>query len=62
MLSFMDPPRSDAKDTIAKAREYGIAVKMITGDNYLIAKQMSKLLDMGTHVRAADGLPVLDAV
>ena len=60
MLSFMDPPRPDAKDTIKRASEYGIAVKMITGDNYLIAKHMAHLLEMGTMCRTADKLPVLD--
>jgi H+-transporting ATPase len=61
MLSFMDPPRPDAKETLAKAKQYGVAIKMITGDNYLIAKEMTNLLEMGQIVRAADGLPVLDA-
>jgi H+-transporting ATPase len=61
MLAFMDPPRVDARETIQKAREFGIAVKMITGDNYLIGREMCRLLDLGTMCRTADGLPVLDA-
>ena len=62
MLAFMDPPRPDAKETITRAADYGIAVKMITGDNYLIAKRMAQLLDLGTMCRTADKLPSLDSV
>ena len=60
--SFTDPPRADAKATIAEARDLGIAVKMITGDSYLIAKRMAALLDLGAVCRTADGLPALDEV
>ncbi len=38
LLTFLDPPRPDSKLTIATAREYGVAVKMITGDHLLIAQ------------------------
>jgi hypothetical protein len=31
ILTFLDPPRPDTKDTIEKAMEYGVDVKMITG-------------------------------
>jgi H+-transporting ATPase len=60
MLSFKDPARKDSKETIYRAREFGIAIKMITGDNFLIAKEMAKELDMGPLVRNAHGLPELD--
>ena len=32
LLTFLDPPRPDTKDTIHEAYAYGIDVKMITGD------------------------------
>lgn len=47
LLTFLDPPRDDTKQTIADAREYGIKVKMITGDHYLIAKETARVLEMG---------------
>ena len=31
MLTFLDPPRPDTKDTIHRAMEFGVDVKMITG-------------------------------
>lgn len=32
ILSFLDPPRPDSRETIMRAHERGIDVKMITGD------------------------------
>ena len=60
MLTFLDPPRPDTKETIAAARNYGIAVKMITGDHLLIAKETARRLNMGSHILSAEGLPMLD--
>jgi len=31
LLTFLDPPREDTKETIAQANEYGVDVKMLTG-------------------------------
>jgi H+-transporting ATPase len=42
MLTFLDPPREDTKQTISDARKYGVAVKMITGDHILIAKETAR--------------------
>lgn len=61
LLTFLDPPRPDTKATIAAARQYGIAVKMITGDHLLIAKETARVLDLGTNILMAKHLPVLDA-
>jgi H+-transporting ATPase len=60
LLTFMDPPRPDTKETIRKARENGVAVKMITGDNVLIAKETSRSLNLGGFIETSDGLPLLD--
>ena len=59
ILSFLDPPRPDTKDTIARARQYGVAVKMITGDHLLIAKETSKQLDLGEYICGPQNLPML---
>src|SRR2546426_10050530 len=32
-LPLLDPPRPGSKSTIARAREYGVQVEMVTGDN-----------------------------
>merc|ERR1719409_181158 len=60
LLTFMDPPRPDTKETIRLSRENGVAVKMITGDHLLIALETSRVLDMGGIIQSADGLPLLD--
>eukprot|EP00121_Abeoforma_whisleri_P010800 Awhi_evm1s9958 len=41
LLTFLDPPRPDTKDTIEKAMELGVDVKMITGDQKIIAIETS---------------------
>jgi H+-transporting ATPase len=61
LLTFLDPPRADTKQTIDDAIKYGVAVKMITGDHALIAKETARVLGMGDYVRASEGLPLLDS-
>ncbi len=39
--------------------EYGIGVKMITGDHLLIALETARQLDMGTQIHTAVNLPML---
>jgi len=60
VLTFLDPPRPDTKATIDAALEAGVDVKMVTGDQVLIAKEMSRILGLGTDVKDASGLPELD--
>jgi H+-transporting ATPase len=50
VLPLFDPPREDAKATIATASKMGVKVKMVTGDQLAIAKETSKKLGMGTHI------------
>lgn len=47
MIPLFDPPRIDTKEVIEKVRDYGIMVKMITGDQMAIAKETCKQLGMG---------------
>lgn len=35
LLTFLDPPRPDTRQTIEDAREFGVVVKMITGNAML---------------------------
>jgi H+-transporting ATPase len=37
ILTFLDPPRPDTKHTIDCANDFGVSVKMITGDHRAIA-------------------------
>merc|ERR1712100_514786 len=60
LLTFLDPPRPDTKETVRLSRENGVAVKMITGDHLLIALETSRVLNMGGIIQTAEGLPLLD--
>ena len=59
ILSLFDPPREDSADTIARARAYGVGVKMVTGDNLSIATQIATRLGLGTNILRADALPAM---
>lgn len=39
-LAFLDPPKKSAKDTLAKMAAHNVAIKIITGDNYLVTKKI----------------------
>jgi H+-transporting ATPase len=56
ILPLFDPPREDSAETIAKAKAHGITIKMITGDNVAIGREISKSLGMGTNIQPADSL------
>merc|ERR1711972_1223528 len=60
LLTFLDPPRPDTKETVRLSRQNGVAVKMITGDHLLIAQETSRVLDMGGIIQSAEGLPLLN--
>ncbi len=57
ILSLFDPPREDSAETIASAREHGVKVKMVTGDNLAIARQIAGKLGLGEYILKADSLP-----
>jgi H+-transporting ATPase len=56
VLPLFDPPREDAKATIATALAMGVKIKMVTGDALAIARETAKKLDMGTNILDASGL------
>jgi H+-transporting ATPase len=56
ILPLYDPPREDSAETIARARQYGITVKMLTGDNVAIGRETARQLGMGTDIKPADML------
>jgi len=56
VLPLFDPPRDDAKATIATAVKMGVKVKMVTGDQLAIAIETAKKLGMGTNILNAAGL------
>ena len=50
VLPLYDPPREDSKETIQTAEGMGIHVKMVTGDQLAIAKEVARELDLGSHI------------
>ncbi len=50
VLPMFDPPREQAKATIASARQMGVEVKMVTGDQLAIAQETARQLGMGTNI------------
>jgi H+-transporting ATPase len=50
VLPLFDPPRVDAKETIATAAKMGVKIKMVTGDALAIAREMAKTLGMGSNI------------
>src|ERR1019366_9147042 len=56
VLPLFDPPRKDAKATIATAVQMGVQVKMVTGDAIAIARETAATLGMGADILDAAGL------
>lgn len=46
LIPLYDPPREDSQQVIADMRAYGVQVKMVTGDNMAIAKEVGRLLNL----------------
>jgi H+-transporting ATPase len=56
MLPLFDPPRVQAKATIASAVQMGVKIKMVTGDQLAIARETSKQLGLGSNILDASSL------
>lgn len=56
LLSLIDPPREDSAATLAECQAHGISVKMITGDQRVIAKEVASRLGLGSNILDADEL------
>ncbi|KAJ4879403.1 plasma membrane-type protein [Raphanus sativus] len=56
LLPLFDPPRHDSGETILRALNLGVCVKMITGDQLAIAKETGRRLGMGTNMYPSSSL------
>ncbi len=56
ILPLSDPPREDSKETIAHAAENGINVKMVTGDNVAIGREIAGELGLSRNILPATDL------
>jgi H+-transporting ATPase len=50
VLPLFDPPREDSKATIATARQMGVSVKMVTGDQLAIGREIAGQLGLGANI------------
>jgi H+-transporting ATPase len=56
LLPLFDPPRHDSAETIRRALNLGVSVKMITGDQLAIGKETGRRLGMGTNMYPSSSL------
>ena len=56
VLPLFDPPRPQAKATIASASQLGVSIKMVTGDQMAIARETARQLGLGSSILDASGL------
>lgn len=49
LIALNDPPRADSKEMIEEAKGLGIEIKMVTGDQLAIAREIGHQLNIGDH-------------
>jgi H+-transporting ATPase len=54
LLALYDLPREDSASTIRRAAEHGIEVKMVTGDNVAIAREIAGQLGLKANILSAE--------
>jgi len=57
VIPLFDPPREDSRETIATARQMGIRVKMLTGDQLAIGKEIAAQVGIGSALLDASDFP-----
>jgi H+-transporting ATPase len=50
LLALSDPPREDCKSTITAAKQMGVDVKMVTGDQVAIGREIARQVGLGTNI------------
>ena len=50
IISLFDPPRPDSQITIQNAQKLGVPIKMVTGDQVIIAKETCRQLGLGQNI------------
>jgi Mg2+-importing ATPase len=60
-IAFLDPPKGSAAKAIASLKQYGVATKILTGDNALVTRKICKDVDLDVpEVITGDRLVGLD--
>ncbi|MBN1235260.1 MAG: plasma-membrane proton-efflux P-type ATPase [Methanotrichaceae archaeon] len=53
LIALQDPPREDSGLTIKTAKSLGVLIKMVTGDHVAIAKEIARMVGLGTNIGPA---------
>jgi H+-transporting ATPase len=56
LIPLYDPPREDSKAVIGEMGQHGVEVKMVTGDNLAIAREIARLLGLKPRTLRASQL------
>ncbi len=56
LLPLFDPPRADSAITIANAQKHGIQIKMVTGDDVAIGREIARKLGLSKDIQPATQL------
>jgi len=56
ILPLYDPPRADSAETIEAAKKMAIQIKMVTGDQIAIGKEIARQLGLGNDILDASSL------
>lgn len=67
-VAFLDPPKDSARAAIAALKDYGVAIKIITGDNEVVTRKICKEVGLaientmlGKDVEALSDIQLADA-
>src|SRR5450759_2556160 len=67
-VAFLDPPKDSAREAIAALRDYGVAIKIITGDNEVVTRKICKEVGLaiensmlGKNVEALSDIQLAEA-
>jgi H+-transporting ATPase len=53
LIPLYDPPREESREVLADMLEHGVDVKMVTGDNVAIAREIARLLGLKPRLMRA---------
>ncbi len=56
LIPLIDPPRDDSAHVIEEMRTYGVQIKMVTGDNMAIAREIGSMLGLADKTMRAEQL------
>jgi len=55
LLALFDPPRGDSAETLQRAMDLGVKVKMVTGDHAAIAREVAEKVHLGSQIEEVSG-------